>query len=55
MNSGNCFGRRAITRPLNNGRKASRATSLPGNYYNAARYYYLTTDRVWSLIWERYS
>lgn len=25
--------------------------SYPGNYYNAARYYYLTTDRVWSLIY----
>lgn len=25
--------------------------SYSGNYYNAARYYYLTTDRVWSLIY----
>ncbi len=25
--------------------------AYPGNYYNAARYYYLTTDRVWSLIY----
>ncbi|HAO47149.1 MAG TPA: tetratricopeptide repeat protein [Ferruginibacter sp.] len=25
--------------------------SYPGNYYNAARYYYLSTDKVWSLIY----
>jgi len=25
--------------------------SYSGNYYNAARYYYFTTDRVWSLIY----
>lgn len=25
--------------------------AYPGNYYNAARYYFMTTDRVWSLIY----
>lgn len=25
--------------------------SYPGNYYSASRYYYLTKDRVWSLIY----
>lgn len=23
----------------------------PGNYYNACRYYYLTTDKIWSLLY----
>lgn len=25
--------------------------NYPGNYYNAARFYYFTTDRVWSLLY----
>jgi len=25
--------------------------SYPKNYYNAARYYYLTTDRIWSILY----
>lgn len=25
--------------------------NFPGNYYNASRYYYFTTDKVWSLIY----
>ena len=25
--------------------------NYPGNYYNASRYYYFTTDKVWSLIY----
>jgi len=25
--------------------------SYPRNYYNAARYYYLTTDRIWSILY----
>ena len=25
--------------------------NYPGNYYNACRYYYFTTDKVWSLIY----
>ncbi len=25
--------------------------SYPGNYYNASRYYYFTTDKVWSIIY----
>jgi tetratricopeptide (TPR) repeat protein len=25
--------------------------SFPGNYYNACKYYYLSTDKIWSLIY----
>ncbi|HRQ51687.1 MAG TPA: hypothetical protein PLR74_14170 [Agriterribacter sp.] len=25
--------------------------NYPGNYYNASRYYYFTTDKVWSLVY----
>lgn len=32
-----------------NGIKAE--PSFPGNYYNAARYYYLSKDKIWSIIY----
>ena len=52
MNWVNYYGHKMIIPPSNNGKKVLKwILAYSKNYYNACKYYYFTTDKVWSILY----